>query len=86
MAEEYRIRYRDLEGRERLSLPKPSPVDAIHHARVIEMHRGTILAMVEPEGEVSWKEVLAAAEAAGRRVRSPRPSRVDPRPSAALPL
>jgi hypothetical protein len=62
---DYRIRYRDLDGREQLSLPKPSPADAIQHARVIELHRGTILALVGSQGEVSWKEVLAMAEAAG---------------------
>jgi hypothetical protein len=84
VAEEYRIRYRDLDGREQLSLAKPSPADAIHHARVIALHRGTILAMVEPEGEVSWNEVLVAAEAAGRRGRPPRSSGAHPSPGAAL--
>jgi hypothetical protein len=60
--EEFRIRYRDPSGRELVSLPKPTVAGAIRHARVLEQHHGTILAIAGPGGEVSWDEVSALAE------------------------
>jgi len=62
MDEEFRVRFRDPNGRNVLSLPKQSAADAIRHARVIERHHGTILTIIEPDGEVSWDEVDAVAE------------------------
>ena len=63
MDEEFRVRFRDPNGRELLSLPEPSAAGAIRHARVIERHHGTILAIVGPDGEVNWDEVRGMAEA-----------------------
>jgi hypothetical protein len=40
VAEEFRIRYRDRDGRELLSMPKPTVAGAIRHARVIEQPHG----------------------------------------------
>jgi hypothetical protein len=62
MDEEFRVRFRDPNGRELLSLPEPNAAGAIHHARVIEQHHGTILTIAGPDGEVSWDEVCAMAE------------------------
>jgi hypothetical protein len=62
MDEEFRVRFRDPHGRQLLSLPEPSAAGAIRHARVIELHHGTILAIAGPDGEVSWDEVRAMAE------------------------
>ena len=62
MDEEFRVRFRDPNGRELLSLPEPNAAGAIHHARVIEQHHGTILAIAGPDGEVSWDEVRGMAE------------------------
>jgi hypothetical protein len=62
VAEEYRIRYRDRDGRELLSMPKPTVAGAIRHARVIEQHHGTVLAIVGPDGDLSWDEVEVLAE------------------------
>ena len=60
--EEYVVRYRDPSGRELVSLPKPTVAKTIHHARVLELRRGTILTIVGPEGEVSWVEMIELAE------------------------
>jgi hypothetical protein len=62
MDEEFRVRFRDPNGRELLSLPEPNAARAIRHARIIEQHHGTILAIAGPDGEVSWHEVCAMAE------------------------
>jgi hypothetical protein len=62
VAEEFRIRYRDPSGCELISLPKPTVAGAIRHARVIEQHHGTVLAIVGPDGDLSWDEVSALAE------------------------
>jgi hypothetical protein len=62
VAEEYRVRYLDRDGRELLSMPKPTVAGAIRRARVIEQHHGTVLAIVGPDGDLSWDEVSALAE------------------------
>jgi hypothetical protein len=64
--EEYRTRYRDPSGRELFSLPKPTLAEAIRHARVLELHHSTVLAVVGPAGEIRWEEAASQAEAAGR--------------------
>jgi hypothetical protein len=60
--QEYRIRYRDPNGRDLVSMPKPTVAKAIQHARVLELHHGTILAVIGPKGEVSWDELVDLAE------------------------